>query len=34
MAHVELVNVSKSYGTVEVVSGLDLAIDDGSSTLR
>jgi lactose/L-arabinose transport system ATP-binding protein len=33
MAHVELVNVSKSYGTVEVVSGLDLAIDDGSFTV-
>jgi lactose/L-arabinose transport system ATP-binding protein len=33
MAHVELVNVSKTYGTVEVISGLDLAIDDGSFTV-
>jgi lactose/L-arabinose transport system ATP-binding protein len=33
MASVELVSISKSYGTVEVIAGLDLAIDDGSFTV-
>ena len=33
MASVELVNISKSYGAVEVIAGLNLAIDDGSFTV-
>jgi lactose/L-arabinose transport system ATP-binding protein len=33
MAGVELVNVNKSYGTVEVIADLNLAIDDGSFTV-
>ena len=33
MANVVLSNVSKSYGSLEVIAGLDLAIDDGSFTV-
>ena len=33
MASVELVNISKSYGAVEVIAGLSLAIGDGSFTV-
>ncbi|WP_332688209.1 ABC transporter ATP-binding protein [Devosia sp.] len=33
MAKVELENVSKSYGTVEVIEGLNLTIEDGSFTV-
>ena len=33
MASVELVDISKSYGAVEVIAGLNLAIDDGSFTV-
>jgi lactose/L-arabinose transport system ATP-binding protein len=33
MAKVELLDVSKSYGTVEVIAGLSLVVDDGSFTV-
>jgi lactose/L-arabinose transport system ATP-binding protein len=33
MASVELVNISKSYGAVEVITGLNLAIEDGAFTV-
>ena len=33
MASVELVGISKSYGSVQVIENLDLAIDDGSFTV-
>ena len=33
MASVELVDISKSYGSVEVIENLNLAIDDGSFTV-
>jgi lactose/L-arabinose transport system ATP-binding protein len=33
MASVELQNVSKSYGTVQVIEGLDLKIEDGAFTV-
>ena len=33
MANVVLSNVSKSYGSLEVIEGLNLAIEDGSFTV-
>src|SRR5438552_3001542 len=33
MASVELQNVSKSYGAVQIIEGLDLKIEDGAFTV-
>ena len=33
MASVDLVDISKSYGSVEVIAGLNLSIGDGSFTV-